>query len=292
MLCLQAGKNVLVEKPVTVNVSQLKALLEVAREKNVFFMEAVWTRYFPLSVAVRKAVTDKTIGKIKRVTADLSMTEPGENGRLAWDDTHRLVNPDLAGGALLDVGIYALTWNFQILYHLQEGAEKEKPKIVSALNKYDTGADEETAIILQFPKNANMGVATTSLRTRTYATGFGDSEAMLQIGPSIRIFGETGEIQVFGPPFRPQAYRIVTTEGVGEIQKCEIPGGHGMFWEADEVALCLRDGKKESTGMPWEESMAVLEVMDEVRRQNGLVYPDAVETSVYEETGEMNGKKA
>ena len=82
-----------------------------------------------------------------------------------------MVNLDLAGGALLDLGIYALTWVFQTLYHTQPEGEKEAPKVVSAINKYRTGADEQTSIICQFPKHGLMGIATTGMRVATDPDG-------------------------------------------------------------------------------------------------------------------------
>lgn len=87
-----------------------------------------------------------------------------------------------------------------------------------------------------------------------------------------------------GPAYRPQLYRVIPAKGEGEIREKRFSfpsGGHGMFWEADEVARCLRDGKSESEGMSWEESIVIMEVMDEVRRQNGLTYPEAIESTVY-----------
>lgn len=111
MLCLVAGKNVLCEKAFTVNAAQAKKLVETAKEKNLFLMEAVWTRYFPLSIKIRELVKDGSIGVVHRVIADLSFGTSTSTGALDFDDSHRMVNKDLAGGALLDLGIYALTWS-------------------------------------------------------------------------------------------------------------------------------------------------------------------------------------
>lgn len=103
-------------------------------------------------------------------------------------------------------------------------------------------------------------------------------------GPAIRIQGTKGEIQVFGHPFRPTGYRVIPKKGLGEVRnvECSFPAeGHGMYWEADEVARCLRDGKLESEGLPWEESIVIMEVMDEVRRQGSLTYPQKIESTEY-----------
>lgn len=99
MLALNAGKNVLCEKAFTVNAAQAKILYETARQKNLFLMEAVWTRYFPLSVQVREIIRSGEIGEVLRTVADTSF---GDDVEEKWGTTHRMVNPDLAGGALLD----------------------------------------------------------------------------------------------------------------------------------------------------------------------------------------------
>ncbi len=110
MLALEAGKHVLCEKAFTVNAKQARKLVETAKAKNLFLMEAVWTRYFPLSIKIRELVMSGAIGKVSRVFADLSLAQADENGGLKFDEGHRMVNKDLAGGALLDLGIYSLTW--------------------------------------------------------------------------------------------------------------------------------------------------------------------------------------
>lgn len=102
MLCLLAGKHVLCEKAFTVNAAQAKKLVETAKEKKLFLMEAVWTRFFPLSIQIRKMIEDGELGAVHRVIADLSFGQDVENTWGADGAKHRMVNPDLAGGALLD----------------------------------------------------------------------------------------------------------------------------------------------------------------------------------------------
>lgn len=110
-LALEAGKNVLCEKAFTVNAAQTKILIEIARKKNLFLMEAVWTRYFPLSIQIRELIQKGEIGEVLRVVADTSF---GDDVETKWGTTHRMVNPDLAGGALLDcrfsgIGVHSLS---------------------------------------------------------------------------------------------------------------------------------------------------------------------------------------
>lgn len=169
----------------------------------------------------------------------------------------------VAGGALLDLGIYSLTWVFQILYHCQPETEKEKPTTVSTIHKYTTGADESTSILLHFPKHKSTGIALTSLRLASNIDGLHTN------GPAIRIQGPLGEIQVQAPAYKPQQYKVILKNAGGKVEvvDCPIPFdkerdyGHGTFWEADEAARCLRDGKLESSTMPWEEVRNVLFIL-------------------------------
>ncbi len=184
------------------------------------------------------------------------------------------------------MGIYALTWVFQSLYHTLPASERKAPDVKAILAKYPkTGSDEMTSMLLDFPKGPAgaryaQGIATTNLRVAT------DPDGHNSVGPSIRIQGTKGEIQVDHPAYRPTTYRVIKrADDKGpqvEEHKVEIPGGaHGLCYEADEAARCLRDGKKESQGLPWEESVVIMEVMDEVRKQGGLRYPDKLETLDY-----------
>ncbi|KAH9878624.1 hypothetical protein IAQ61_001896 [Plenodomus lingam] len=299
-LCLEAGKNVLCEKSFTVNAAQARKLAELARQKNLFLMEAVWTRYFPLSIYVREQISAGRIGPVARVLSDNSMAlDPEINFP---DGKNRMVNPDLAGGALLDLGIYSLTWVYQTLYHTQPEGSRQPPKIQAFVKPYEptVQADEQSTVILQFPRSKEAGgeahaVAMTSIRIATAPGG----DKMDQ--PFCRIQGPRGEIQVFGHSFRPLAVKIISKDGSVESKDFPIPGpgkgsgwyngfggsmqpegeGQGMFWEADEAADAVIGGRKEGRFLGLDESILIMEAMDEVRRQGGLVYPEKIETLEY-----------
>ncbi|PYI06055.1 putative dimeric dihydrodiol dehydrogenase [Aspergillus sclerotiicarbonarius CBS 121057] len=294
-LCLEAGKNVLCEKAFTVNASQAKELVQLARAKNLFLMEALWTRYFPLSVYVRECIMTGRLGTIQRAVADNSLDLRPEE---SFGRDHRMVSPDLAGGVLLDMGIYSLTWIFQTLYTTQLPEERVSPRVASSVQKYaPTGVDETAIVLLTFPRDVERGgdmhgIATTSFRVANDIDGKGTS------GPAIRIQGTKGEMQVWPPIFRPTRTRLILADGTVEDRTWTQPGpgrgsnwyngyslagrnaegeGYGMFWEADEAAMALVEGRKEGRYQGLDESVCIMQVMDEVRRQNDLVYPRDIE---------------
>lgn len=253
---------------------------------------------------MRRQIESGVIGTVYRTFADLSMLSSPES----LPDTHRLVSPQLAGGVLLDTGVYALTWIFQTLFTTQKSSSPVAPTVLSTLRKYRLGTDEQVSMLLTFPREKEgdaHGIATASVRTSTDPDGKGTA------GPAVRIQGSKGEIQVMHPAFRPTKTRIIfTTDGGGdavEVEEKEWPQpgpglgsgwyngfrneaggvlnqegeGHGMFWEADECAFALRDGRKESQHQSLAESLVVMQVMDQVRAQNGIQFPDEIETTDY-----------
>lgn len=261
-------------------------------------MEAVWTRYFPLSIYAREVITSGKLGPVERVFADNSMATDPENS--FSDGKHRMVNPDLAGGGLLDLGIYSLTWVFQTLYHTQPASSRKPPTVMSAMKKYPNGVDEMSTILLSFPRDAAAGgdahaVASTSIRVAT------DPDKKKTTGPAVRIQGAKGELQVFPPIFRPTRTRLVLADGTVDDKQWPQPGpgkgsgwyngfgqvmnaegeGHGMFWEADEAATCIVEGKKEGKYEGLDESILIMEVMDQVRHQGGMTLPANIETTDY-----------
>lgn len=279
MLALENSKPILCEKPLTVNAKQAKKLYETARQRNLFLMEAVWTRFFPLSNAVRQNIQDGLIGEVLRVYVDnstgvdISQLSP----------THRYLDKDLAGGALLDIGIYPLIWVFQTLYHTREPEQRQKPDRVVSLLTFEkaSGTDQMASVLVEFPSStpsgtsAAHGVMTTSMILSNDADGKGST------GATVRIQGLEGEIQVHGPVHRPESMKIIR-KGECRTVHFEIPaGGHGMYWEADEAGRCIRDGKLESNVIPWDESVTIMEVVDEIRAQANYSYPEQIESTQY-----------
>jgi predicted dehydrogenase len=213
----------------------------------------------------------------------------------SFDAKHRMVNPDLAGGALLDLGIYSLTWVFWALYNTQKNPKP--PTVQSSLRKMESGVDQVTTMLLTFPREKEgdaHGIATTGMRVATDPNQKGEA-------PAVRIQGEKGEVMIYPPIFRPTRSKLVLADGTVEEKNWPQPGpgkgsgfyngfggdnnqegeGHGMFWEADECAYAIRDGRKEGQNESLEESLVIMKVMDEVRREGGMKLPDKIETTDY-----------
>lgn len=298
MLALEAGKHVLCEKSLTVNAAQARRLVETAQRKQRFLMEGMWTRFLPVSLETRRLLQMGAIGAVTRILADNSL---GIGPESEFSATDRLVVKELAGGALLDrrcrenfgilahcslisVGVYSLHW---VLQALPTGchAPSTRSSVISKLPS--TGVDETVTILMKFPNRSTgapevQAVASASLRAATDVEGN---------TPAVRIQGDDGELQIHGWPWNPSRLRLITRRrGMGNLGSVDmeldvasrIPkGAEGLCYEADEVARCIQRGDLQSPGMSWEESLLVMELMDAVRRGNGLQYPDHIESAAY-----------
>ncbi len=263
LLALRAGKHVCCEKPFTINAAQTEHLIAVARENKRFLMEAVWTRFFPIVKEIQRLVHDeKVLGKVGRVFSDFGM-------QFKPDPKHRLFNPELGGGALLDLGIYALTWQMLLLY-ADPANNKTAPEVSSSVIKSKlTGVDEFTTMVLNFNATGAQGVATTNMTIRS-------------AGNVVLVQGEKADLTVPWAPYRPESFTIHEKDAEGvytgknETRKFHIPG-HGMFWEADACARALRDGKLQESTCSLAESTLTMKIMDQVRYSAGCTYPDHIE---------------
>ena len=242
ILCLNHGKAVLCEKPFCVNAKELEQVVAVARAKNVFLMEAMWTRFMPVMARVREWLAAGRIGEPRLVTADFGF-------RCAWDPQSRLLAPALAGGGLLDVGIYTVAFTSMVF--------GPKPsRITGFAHLGETGVDEQAAFILGYP-GGGLASLTCAVRTNT--------------PHGARIDGTEGRIDIPAPFWK--ATRAVLTAG-GHSETIDAPHkSNGYEYEAMEVGRCLRAGLKESPIVTLDESLALMRVLDQVRGQFGLKYP-------------------
>ena len=242
LLCLNAGKAVLCEKPFAINSRQAENMIQLARGKNLLLMEAMWTRCFPVMHRLRELLQQRVIGDLQLVTADFGF-------RAEFDSESRLFNPQLGGGALLDVGIYPVSFASMVL------GEPKEIDATATLGK--TGIDEQTAITLKY-SGGPLAVLHTSIRANT------SCEATM--------IGTRGRIRVHSPFWKPSKMTISIDDATEET--IEMPySGHGYYFEAKEFMNCLREGKVESPIMPLEETLSILRVLDEARKQFGVRYP-------------------
>ncbi|MGH2541160.1 MAG: Gfo/Idh/MocA family protein [Ardenticatenaceae bacterium] len=242
LLCLRAGKAVLCEKPFTVNAAEARAVVGTAREQGLFLMEAMWTRFLPLFVHLREIIAGGVIGAVRMLDVDFGF-------RATYDSQHRLFNWELAGGTLLDIGVYAIS-----LASMLFGAPR---RAIGLARLGETGVDEQAGIVLEHDNGA-FAVIATSFRVST------PIEA--------RLYGTEGRITV-----HPRWYRstrmTLYVEGQEE-QVIEMPvEGSGYQYEAAEVGRCLRQGLQESPVMPLDETVRIMETLDSLREPWGLRYP-------------------
>ncbi len=242
ILCLNAGKHVLCEKPFTMNAREAREVVALAREKKLFLMEAMWTRFLPGIIEAKRIVESGVIGKAQHVQADFGFfSDAGPE--------HRLRDPALGGGALLDLGIYPLSISAFFL------GSVASVNAVAELGA--TGVDEQTAFTL---RHAGGGLSSCfcSIRARTPI--------------ELTVSGELGSVRIKHPFF--SAEHITVTGQDGIVKNMQVPHlGNGYPHEAIEVGRCLRAGLTESPAMPLDETLALLDCMDTMRAQFGLKYP-------------------
>jgi predicted dehydrogenase len=241
LAALRAGKPLLVEKAFTLNARQAREVVAEARTRRLFCMEAMWTRLNPLIRQAVEIARSGRIGDVVAVRADLSRHFP-------FDATHRLFDLAAGGGALLDLGIYPATVAWLFL---------GRPDAVQAVGSLAaTGSDLTTAMQWAY---ADGRVA------QLYCSAAGNSPA------AVLVNGTAGWIRIEPRIHRPKQLIVQDVEGQEVIDGVPPPGnGYGL--EVEEVARCLRAGELESPLVPLDETVAILEVLDEARRQIGVRY--------------------
>ncbi len=240
-LCITHGKPVLCEKSFTMNSRQAKEIVKLAKEKQVYAAEAIWTRYMPSRQIIDEALASGLIGKVSMLTANLCYD---------IDQVERIMRPELAGGALLDVGVYPL--NFALMHF---GDEIEKTE--SSVMKTKTGVDGQETITI-FYKDGRMASLTAGIYGRSDRKGI--------------FYGEKGYLIVENIN-NPQAVRMYDSED-RLMKEYEVPEQiSGYEYEIRECIERIGQGELESSSMPLEKSVQVMELMDGIRKEWGLQYP-------------------
>ncbi|MFW9993530.1 MAG: Gfo/Idh/MocA family protein [Candidatus Odinarchaeota archaeon] len=242
MTCLEHGKAVLCEKPFTINAALARQVIKKARKKRLFLMEAMWTRFFPIHIELRRLLGKKTIGDVRMIMADF-----GFKGEINLDN--RLYNPHLGGGALLDVGIYPVSLSSMVF-----GAPS---RIASMAHMTSTNVDEQIAVILGHG-NGQLAVLTASIRTDNQKEAY--------------VIGTKGRIKIHSPWHCSEKMTLFISGKKEET--IHLPyTANGYNYEAAEVMKCLNEGKIESDIMSLDETLVIMETMDRIRELIGLKYP-------------------
>lgn len=239
---IDAGKAVLCEKPMAINAKEAKELTEYARQKNVFLMEAVWTRFLPIHDQVKKWIGDGKIGEISMMRGDFAFNVP-------WAKGDRHINPQLGGGAVMDVGVYLISYANDIL--------GKRPKSVVSKGYVDeTGVDVKNSFIMEYEN----GVLVTCV-----------SSVTTDIPNDWYIYGSKGYIHIRNFWRADSAALCIRGE---EPEVVEIPfEENGYEGEAKEVMRCVQNHLTESSRMPLDETVAISEVITEMRKEWNVRFP-------------------
>jgi predicted dehydrogenase len=241
LLCIEAGKSVLVEKPITLDLATAAQLVAAARAKGVFLMEAMWMRLNPAIRKIAELVEEGAIGWVSSIHADFGLQGP-------FEADHRLRDPKLGGGALLDLGVYPI--NFA---HLIMGA----PASVQAwAHLTPERVDENTGILLGWEPGA-VGALTCSINGQSRNTA--------------TITGTEGRIEVPEGFFVPRSFVLRRPGRDPETFNLDFPGS-GYQFEAAEVQRCLLAGELESPFMPHATTLEIMTLLDAIREEIGVVY--------------------
>jgi predicted dehydrogenase len=241
LLALHGGKGVLCEKPFTMNLREAEQVVALARSKKLFLMEAMWTRFMPALAEVKRIIASGEIGAVHSVVADFGF-------KAEFGPEHRVFNPALGGGALLDLGIYPLSIAAALLGPVES--------VRAQAEMGATGVDVETGFTLRH-RDGGISVCSCSLQARSPC--------------ELTVSGELGYVRMNTRFHRTESLSVVLADG--SLRTVPTPFlGNGYVHEAIEAQRCFKAGLVESPGMTHGETLALMGVMDEIRRQIGLAY--------------------
>ena len=244
IICMNANKAVLCEKAFCINAGEAEKMILSARENNVFLMEALVTRHFPVIHQVLDWIKDGLIGEVRIVQANRCAREE-------FTLESRVVNPELGGGSLLDLGIYVIGFSSMIF-----GQPPQKATGFGFIGNY--GSDEQGASILEYDNGA-LAILTFALRTATVNDAY--------------IYGTDGYIKI-PDLFAVPVVATLHINGQKEVEFEKPIRGNGLHYQVQEVHRCLREGLLESPRLPLEESLQIMETMDKIRSSWDLKYPN------------------
>lgn len=242
-LALEAGCHVLCEKAFAVNAEEARGMAGAARREGRFLMEAMWTRFHPTISTVRRMVREGAVGPVRTATIDITTIRP-------TDPEDRLFKRELAGGTLLDLGIYPIAFTFDLF--------GPPDRVQTSAQIGSTGVDEQCAAIFTYENGLQV----------TWQASF-----RADAGRSLTLAGPEGRLHNSRNWWKGTPFQHIPRDGE-PVAIGDPVDGHGYQFEIAHVCNCLRDGRTESPVMPLDESVAIMEVMDEIRDEWGLVYPN------------------
>ncbi|MBS0614253.1 MAG: Gfo/Idh/MocA family oxidoreductase [Proteobacteria bacterium] len=242
LAAIEAGKAVLCEKPFTLNARQAAEVIALARRRGVFVMEAMWTRFLPAIAALRELVAAGTLGRIELLVGGGAFMPDRHGG-------HYLFDPHRGGGVLLDAGVYLVSLSSMLL---------GQPRRIQAAGRLgDSGVDEQDAWLFEHACGA-MASLYVSLHARR--------------SPDLEILGDAGRIRIAAPVFRPTRLHLWDQQGNEQLREYPITGS-GYGYQVRAVNQALLHGQSESPVMPLDETLTIMQTLDSIREQMGLIYP-------------------
>ncbi|MEY8876141.1 MAG: Gfo/Idh/MocA family protein [Leptothrix sp. (in: b-proteobacteria)] len=240
---LNAGKHVLMEKPFTVNAAEARAVVDLAQARQLVVLEAMWTRFLPHMRRIRELIASGALGTVYSVVADHTRDLPD-------DPKHRLNALELGGGALLDLGIYPISFAWDIL---------GQPQDITSMARFKaTGADAEVATVF---RHAGGALSTTICSSDNAGRNVAS------------ILGTEARIDIDADWYTPTSFSVLDSENrLIERFVSEVPG-RGMQFQADEIERLVAAGRLAGEILPPEESVAIMQTLDAIRAQIGLRYP-------------------
>ncbi|WP_020526128.1 Gfo/Idh/MocA family protein [Flexithrix dorotheae] len=242
--CLENKKAVLCEKPFAMNAKEVQKMISSSKKHKTFLMEAFWTRFIPSFLKAKELVTNGEIGEIISIQADFGF-------RANFNPEHRLFNKSLGGGSLLDVGIYPVFFATHFL--------GEPKKIIASAKIGDTGVDEQLSVLLEYSSGKRATLTSSIVSNNSVEAN---------------IFGSKKRIRLNGEWHCPTNISLFADRTNFENIDFDYNGRNGYEYEIEEVVKCLREGKTESDLLTHSDSQKLIRVLDNIRKEINLVYPD------------------
>lgn len=243
LLCLNNAKAVLCEKPFALNEKQASEMIELARQKNLFLMDALWTKFLPHYQKMIEIVKSRSLGDIKVVLANFGF-------RANAEPNSRLLNPELGGSSLMDIGIYNMFTTLDIL---------GKPDEINvSVNSTEQGIDEQCAVIFKYNNGAMASLF---------------SSISANLGTEVEICGTLGRLKLTSPFYDSTSCLEYYTDGKKTLIETENEEGIGYQYEARHAINCLLNGIVESPMIPYSDTILLMQTLDRIRSLSGIVFP-------------------